>query len=110
MAVMLDATVVGKKVLLVGGAGFIGHHLALALKEQGVDVQIMDSLGVNNISHHAGDSAEYASDFTLLPFLLQRLELCRQYAVADVLEQKAQRQADVVGQGDRKVRNVAHRR
>jgi nucleoside-diphosphate-sugar epimerase len=67
-----------KKVLLVGGAGFIGHHLALTLSEMEVDVQIMDSLGVNNISHHAADNAEYASDHTLLPILFQRLDLLRQ--------------------------------
>lgn len=39
----------GRKIALVGGAGFIGHNLALALKKQGADVCIIDSLQVNNL-------------------------------------------------------------
>tara|TARA_B100000989_G_scaffold298929_1_gene291138 strand:- start:3386 stop:4408 length:1023 start_codon:yes stop_codon:yes gene_type:complete len=37
-----------KKILLVGGCGFIGHNLALNLKSQGHDVYLIDSFGVNN--------------------------------------------------------------
>ena len=37
-----------KKILLVGGCGFIGHNLALTLKSQGHDVHLIDSFGVNN--------------------------------------------------------------
>ena len=38
-----------KKVLLVGGAGFIGHNLALELRRMGVDVDIADAFKVNNL-------------------------------------------------------------
>lgn len=38
----------GKKVVLIGGAGFIGHHLALKLNDVGAVVYIIDNLGVNN--------------------------------------------------------------
>jgi len=38
-----------KKVLLIGGCGFIGHNLALLLNKKGYDVSILDSLGVNNL-------------------------------------------------------------
>ncbi|RMH56686.1 MAG: NAD(P)-dependent oxidoreductase [Candidatus Hydrogenedentota bacterium] len=38
-----------KRIALIGGAGFIGHHLALALKEEGAEVFVLDSLQVNNI-------------------------------------------------------------
>ena len=38
----------GKNIALVGGAGFIGHHLALRLNELGAHVTIVDSLSVNN--------------------------------------------------------------
>ena len=38
-----------KKILLVGGCGFIGHNLAILLKKQNHDVVIVDSLAVNNI-------------------------------------------------------------
>jgi nucleoside-diphosphate-sugar epimerase len=38
-----------KKVLIVGGAGFIGHNLALKLKELKADVNIIDGMTVNNL-------------------------------------------------------------
>jgi nucleoside-diphosphate-sugar epimerase len=38
-----------KKILLVGGCGFIGHNLALHLKRYGANPIIVDSLSVNNI-------------------------------------------------------------
>lgn len=37
-----------KKVCIVGGAGFIGHNLAIKLKKYGHKVTIIDSLSVNN--------------------------------------------------------------
>ena len=37
------------RVALVGGAGFVGHHLALDLKARGHEIQIIDSLTVNNL-------------------------------------------------------------
>src|SRR3954468_18015435 len=43
----------GKRVALIGGAGFIGHHLALALKERGAEVQVIDGLSVNNVLHYS---------------------------------------------------------
>ena len=48
----------GKRVALIGGAGFIGHNLGLALREQGADVHAVDSLQVNNLgafSNAVGD-------------------------------------------------------
>jgi nucleoside-diphosphate-sugar epimerase len=38
-----------KKILITGGAGFIGHNLALKLKKLGSNVEVVDSLNVNNI-------------------------------------------------------------
>jgi nucleoside-diphosphate-sugar epimerase len=38
-----------KKILLVGGCGFIGHNLAVYLKQYGHETHIVDSLSVNNI-------------------------------------------------------------
>ena len=32
----------GKNVLLIGGAGFIGHNLAIKLKKLGCEVSIVD--------------------------------------------------------------------
>lgn len=38
-----------KKILIVGGCGFIGHNLALKLKRSNYDVTVADSLAVNNL-------------------------------------------------------------
>jgi len=38
-----------KKIVLIGGAGFIGHNLAMHLKSKGHDVTIIDSFSVNNL-------------------------------------------------------------
>jgi nucleoside-diphosphate-sugar epimerase len=39
----------GKSIVLIGGAGFIGHNLALHLKSKGADVSIIDGMQVNNL-------------------------------------------------------------
>ena len=38
-----------KKIVLIGGAGFIGHNLAISLKKRGHEPIIIDSLAVNNL-------------------------------------------------------------
>lgn len=38
----------GRKIAIVGRAGFISHHLALALAERGAAVEVIDSLRVKN--------------------------------------------------------------
>ena len=38
-----------KRILIIGGAGFIGHNLALKLKKLKYNVSIVDSLQINNI-------------------------------------------------------------
>jgi nucleoside-diphosphate-sugar epimerase len=39
----------GRKIALIGGAGFIGHNLAMELKRQGSNVTVIDGLQVNNL-------------------------------------------------------------
>lgn len=39
----------GQKIALIGGAGFIGHNLALTLTKLGAEVHVLDSLQVNNL-------------------------------------------------------------
>ena len=38
-----------KKIALIGGAGFIGHNLAISIKKKGYTPFIIDSLAVNNM-------------------------------------------------------------
>ena len=38
-----------KKISIIGGSGFIGHNLALLLKEERFDVSIIDNLEINNL-------------------------------------------------------------
>ena len=38
-----------KKITIIGGAGFIGHNLAVALKAKDYEVSVIDSLGINNL-------------------------------------------------------------
>jgi nucleoside-diphosphate-sugar epimerase len=39
----------GKKVTLIGGAGFIGHNMALKMKSLGAEVSVIDGLNVNSL-------------------------------------------------------------
>lgn len=41
--------IAGRKIVVVGGAGFIGHQLAVDLAEHGAHVEVIDSLQVNNM-------------------------------------------------------------
>ena len=44
-----------KKIVIIGGAGFIGHNLAIKLKENNFDVSIIDGLEVNNLTSIIGN-------------------------------------------------------
>jgi nucleoside-diphosphate-sugar epimerase len=44
-----------KKIVIIGGAGFIGHNLALKLKDNNFDVSIIDGLEVNNLTSVIGN-------------------------------------------------------
>ena len=39
----------GKNIVLIGGAGFIGHNLAIHLQSLGAEVNIIDGMQVNNL-------------------------------------------------------------
>ncbi len=43
----------GQRIMLVGGAGFIGHNLALELARMGAEVTIVDNLMVNSLIENA---------------------------------------------------------
>jgi nucleoside-diphosphate-sugar epimerase len=64
-----------RTVALIGGAGFIGHTLALLLKEQGANVHVLDGLEVNNLVHCAAMDDDKARRDLYLRILIQRLDL-----------------------------------
>jgi nucleoside-diphosphate-sugar epimerase len=67
-----------RKILLVGGAGFIGHNLALRLKSLGAEVEIIDSLGVNNL-HSLKRKEAQGEDISLyLSVIHERLRLLKE--------------------------------
>jgi len=67
-----------KKVALVGGAGFIGHHVALKLKAMGADVIIVDSLSVNNLLSFSSHYLDEPNAPLYIDFIQQRLALLRE--------------------------------
>ncbi len=65
----------GRRIVLIGGAGFIGHNLALALKERGADVHVIDSLQVNNLVSFAAQQEEGIDRALYMKMLYERLNL-----------------------------------
>ncbi len=80
--VLLDLPALrGRSIALIGGAGFIGHHLALALKAQGADVTVIDSLQVNHLLAFATPGPSGADRSPYMNYLLERLALLEQAGV-----------------------------
>lgn len=67
----------GTRVALIGGAGFIGHNIALKLQKLGAEPHVVDSLQVNNLgafTHHLNDNP---NDKLYVGFINERLDLLR---------------------------------
>ena len=68
--------------LLVGGAGFIGHNLAVGLGKAGVSVMVLDNLMVNSLVDNAFyDEGDLLKRKLNLHFLMSRFEIMRSYGV-----------------------------
>ncbi len=67
----------GKKVLIMGGAGFIGHNLAIKLDELGAEVFIVDGLQVNNLGYYTSQNDNINSEL-YISFINERLKILRQ--------------------------------
>ncbi len=67
-----------KRTLLIGGSGFIGHHLALALKINGFDVAVIDGLEVNNLISLQDTRSNFINRTFYIKVLEERLALLRQ--------------------------------
>jgi nucleoside-diphosphate-sugar epimerase len=67
-----------RRVVLIGGAGFIGHNLALFLKKHGAQVDIVDGLEVNNLLAFSSTDCKDENRELYKSFIEERLELLRQ--------------------------------
>jgi nucleoside-diphosphate-sugar epimerase len=78
----IPAKLAGERVMLVGGAGFIGHNFALELRNVGADVMVVDNLMVNSLIDNVYDGERQDRQRTVyLDFLLDRFELMREAGV-----------------------------
>jgi nucleoside-diphosphate-sugar epimerase len=65
----------GRRVALIGGAGFIGHHLALHLHRLGAHVEVVDSLQVNNLVTLTANSEGLPNRDLYLHLVQERIQL-----------------------------------
>ena len=68
----------GRKITLIGGAGFIGHNLALHLHSLGAEVSIIDSLQVNNLASFSATSEDSVNRSLYLRILNERQRLLQE--------------------------------
>jgi nucleoside-diphosphate-sugar epimerase len=76
----------GRRIAIIGGAGFIGHHLALDLVKRGASVCVIDGLQVNNLLSLMNDGAANRELYTRM--VNERLDLMRAAGV-DLVPQDA---------------------
>lgn len=72
----------GRRIALIGGAGFVGHHLALRLNALGAEVSVVDSLGVNNYHSLRSNIDRVPNARLYLRIVQQRLDLLEEHGVA----------------------------
>jgi nucleoside-diphosphate-sugar epimerase len=66
-----------RRIALIGGAGFIGHHLALGLAQRGAQVAIIDGLQINNFLTFSSARDDIPNRDLYLRFISERLDLFR---------------------------------
>ena len=73
-----------KKILLVGGSGFIGHNLALYLKEKNANPYIVDSLSINNL--YSLDNEEIKNKNLYSAILNNRIDLLKKKKIELIIK------------------------
>ena len=80
-----------KKILLVGGSGFIGHNLALHLKEKNAEPYIVDSLSINNL--YSIDNEEVKNKDLYSAILNNRIDLLKKKDINFIIQDARDYQA-----------------
>jgi nucleoside-diphosphate-sugar epimerase len=70
-----------RKIVLIGGAGFIGHNLALQLKERGANVEVIDGLEVNNLLTFTSVDCTQQNRELYVKMINMRLEMLREAGI-----------------------------
>lgn len=67
----------GKRIAIIGGAGFIGHNMALELVRRGAEVHVIDSLQVNNLGAYSHKKSGNPNADLYVMLIQERLDLLR---------------------------------
>jgi len=78
---MSNISIKDRRILIIGGGGFIGHNLALHLKSLGAEVSIIDGLEVNNLTSVLGNSDNLPYPQLAYTVLNERLDLVRKAGI-----------------------------
>ena len=71
----------GKRIAITGGAGFIGHNLALELKKHGAEPHVVDGLQVNSLGYYTSGYTDNPRAELYIGFINERLRLLRETGV-----------------------------
>ncbi len=71
----------GKKILIIGGAGFIGHNLAIKLKKLGAKILIVDALKVNNLESVKSNKNNLPFPKLSMKILVERFSLLKKFKI-----------------------------
>ena len=71
-----------KKILIVGGSGFIGHNLSIKLANLGAEVHAVDNLQVNNLAFYTSSYLNNPNAERYISFINSRLKLLRKNQVS----------------------------
>jgi nucleoside-diphosphate-sugar epimerase len=74
-------SLLNRRIALIGGAGFIGHHLAQQLKAEGAEVFVIDGLTVNNYYNFRNIQGRNSNAGLYLKIIQERLDLLGQRGI-----------------------------
>jgi len=90
---MKKEKIAGRKITLIGGAGFIGHNLALHFHSLGAEVSIIDSLQINNLAYFSSTSEEIVNRPLYLNILHERQRLLKDSRIPTYIQDARDYQA-----------------